>query len=572
MREIRKLSMIWVCFLVIPVLAAPGFAWEFKMTGGMYWTFQFANQTGNQGFFGPYNVDNGLNTSTANLNYWWSGPVVAQNTVTGHDANSSYFYVTMEPVIKINPAVRLQGRLRLGFWNVPIASIYFTENAPGADNAMSEAQWTLFWATATMPWGTIGIGKRAWKFGTGLQYDGSDGLSTESLILNAPYGPFDLGIAFYPHRAATAGQTITVDPYDLVVKAYYDPADKSGVIMRDVETFAVYNNGPIQIGTLVAYGAYHIGPEGQLVNPTGLPIPPSVPVLAQDSFYFHGTTFTKYNNGRFFFNGEAAWLYWSDRLTGPALLGVGVTTPPLPSQRDTEQWRYMTETGVMSGPGRLTLLSVWSPGPDRRNSQLIGRQSAAFVWHPTFDTFLGNYDVLRPYSYLFTYNYGAGFDAYNLSLDGYLRDAWVLASRLDYAVAANLNWYGTFLWADRTSNGYGWACISPNDINMPPQFTNRIGNDGNVQFALNGAAGSPNIPDRSLGWEVTTGVDWQILDGLTVGFLAAYWQPGRWFSYACIDRSVPEWNVPSAGNNWGTRPAKTIDPIFGGQFTMNFTF
>ncbi|MHB8204440.1 MAG: hypothetical protein ACYDHG_12145 [Desulfomonilaceae bacterium] len=64
---------------------------------------------------------------------------------------------------------------------------------------------------------------------------------------------------------------------------------------------------------------------------------------------------------------------------------------------------------------------------------------------------------------------------------------------------------------------------------MPPQF-DKTANDGNVQFAFNGAAGSPNIPDRSLGWEVTTGVDWQLLDGLAIGFIAAYWQPGKWFS------------------------------------------
>ncbi|MHB8204439.1 MAG: hypothetical protein ACYDHG_12140 [Desulfomonilaceae bacterium] len=44
------------------------------------------------------------------------------------------------------------------------------------------------------------------------------------------------------------------------------------------------------------------------------------------------------------------------------------------------------------------------------------------------------------------------------------------------------------------------------------------------------------------------------------------------FGYACVDRSVPVWNVPSARNNWGTRPGKTIDPILGGQFTMDFKF
>ena len=132
-----------------------------------------------------------------------------------------------------------------------------------------------------------------------------------------------------------------------------------------------------------------------------------------------------------------------------------------PNPRYTEQWRAMVETGVFCGPAKVSFISAWTPGPDRRNSTLIGKQSAAFVWHPTFDLFLGNYDVFRPYSWLFTYNYGSGFNAYNLSLDGYLRDAWILGSRVDYAVAANLNVYGTFLWAERTSNGYGWGAIAP---------------------------------------------------------------------------------------------------------------
>ncbi|MHB8204442.1 MAG: hypothetical protein ACYDHG_12155 [Desulfomonilaceae bacterium] len=151
MCKIRKFFPILSFLVVINLLASMAFAWQLDVTGEMLWTFQFANQTGNRGFFGPYDIDNGLNTSTANLNYWWSGPVVAQNTVTGHDANASYFYFITEPIIKINPALRLQGRLRLGFWNVPVASLYFTQNAPGSYNAMSEAQWTLFWATAVLP-------------------------------------------------------------------------------------------------------------------------------------------------------------------------------------------------------------------------------------------------------------------------------------------------------------------------------------------------------------------------------------------------------------------------------------
>jgi hypothetical protein len=392
----------------------------------------------------------------------------------------------------------------------------------------------------------------------------------------------DIGIGFYPHKPARFGQTITIDPYDLVLAPYFNHADKSGALIKDLVAYVVYNNGPMQAGILAAGSSFHIGPEAALI---GQQQAAAAPQLGQDAEFFHGTIYTKYNNGRFFFNAEAAWLYWTDRLSGigafAPVLDPTVTIGQfpageqavLPNPRYTEQWRFMVETGAICGPAKLSLISAWTPGPDRRNFALIGKQSAAFVWHPGFDLFLGNYDVFRPYSWLFTYNYGSGFNAYNLSLDGYLRDAWVLGGRLDYAVAANLNVYGTFLWAERTSNGYGWGSISPNDAAMPAQFSPpAVGQDGNIQFAINGAARSPNIPDRALGWEVDAGVDWQLLEGFTFGFLAAYWQPGKWFSYACIDRSVPAWNVPAVGNNFGTRPDKKIDPIFGGQVLMTLSF
>ena len=149
-----------------------------------------------------------------------------------------------------------------------------------------------------------------------MQYDGGDGLTTESLVLNAPYGPLDIGIGFYPHRPARRGQTITIDPYDLLVlgffgTGYFNHADKSGVLGMDLVAYVVYNNGPLQAGILAAGSSYHIGPEAFLRFP-GLP----APRLAQDSEFFHGTVYTKYNNGRFFFNAEAAWLYWTDRLSG----------------------------------------------------------------------------------------------------------------------------------------------------------------------------------------------------------------------------------------------------------------
>ena len=109
-------------------------------------------------------------------------------------------------------------------------------------------------------------------------------------------------------------------------------------------------------------------------------------------------------------------------------------------------------------------------------------------------------------------------------------------------------------------------------------------------FAI--GAGAPNIPDNELGWEVTSGIDWKLLEGLTFKFRAAYWQPGKWFSYACIDRNIATayigsyWTgtsvapviLPAVGDGavigsaWGVNPSRSIDGIWGftGQLLVEF--
>ena len=101
------------------------------------------------------------------------GHIIAQNLATGAAAGGVYFYVIMDPVLTINPAINLKGRYRLGQWNNPQTGYYNTWDAPGAFNGFSEGQWTMFWAQVSLPWGTLGVGKRPWIFGNGLQYDGN---------------------------------------------------------------------------------------------------------------------------------------------------------------------------------------------------------------------------------------------------------------------------------------------------------------------------------------------------------------------------------------------------------------
>jgi hypothetical protein len=96
----------------------------------------------------------------------------------------------------------------------------------------------------------------------------------------------------------------------------------------------------------------------------------------------------------------------------------------------------------VAGPAKLSFLYAFMPGADRRGGALINKQPL------NQGAGQGAYDVFRPYSYLLGYGHGSGVNAFNINGDGYISAAWVVASRVDYAFASNLNVFGSFLWAD----------------------------------------------------------------------------------------------------------------------------
>ncbi len=98
---------------------------------------------------------------------------------------------------------------------------------------------------------------------------------------------------------------------------------------------------------------------------------------------------------------------------------------------------------------------------------------------------------------------------------------------------------------------------------MRPAATGSLVQFLNLSTINAASADAPSIPDNNLGWEIDAGLEWQLLDKWTVRFIAAYWQPGRWFNYACIDKAVPNWDIPSAANRFGINPDRVIDPILG---------
>ncbi len=236
-----------------------------------------------------------------------------------------------------------------------------------------------------------------------------------------------------------------------------------------------------------------------------------------------------------------------------------------------DSWRYMVETGALVGPSKISLLYAFMPGADRRNGAPIDRQPF------TQGTSNGAYCVFQPYTFLLGYAYGAGVNAFDLNRDGYINEAWTVAARLDYAVAANLNFFGSFLWAERASQGHGWGYIRPAQKAAVTRIVTTAGvGDDQVAWTpyvnYKDNAGAPSIPDPALGWEITGGLNWKLLDRLELGVLGAYWQPGKWFNYACIDRGVPNWDLPSKATRWGANPNRVIDPVVGVQVSVTSNF
>ncbi len=292
---------------------------------------------------------------------------------------------------------------------------------------------------------------------------------------------------------------------------------------------------------------------------------------------FYGGAYFKFNNGKFIFNSEVDW-YQSAQYAISALC--------IPAYR--EHWRGAVEGLFLTGPSKISVIYAMATGPDRRFAGQIDRSGTAVDAGIRSNT-SSNTGVFKPYSYLMVYGYGLGT---HINLDtgnGTLEDANLLAARLDYAIASNLNVFSSFSYAKRnSSSGYGWGTIKPDMTPAGvPVFWNTVrAATAAVRLAgYDGRRFAPSIPDNFLGWEVDAGADWKLLENFLLSFNFPYWQPGDWFKYACVDKHLPLWftagsafgeaaapqaaNIPEA---WGIQPERGIDPVWGLNITVNASF
>ena len=606
MTQIRRIFFILSLFLLAVSQAG---AWEFSMSGNFTWEYYQFSQLGDQGFFGPYNQDLSSVRNEVRLaarNGWLGHEIARRNDVSfwgdelssGSDVAANYIYTVLFPKLKLNEALSLRGSYRIGAWNPTSAgdiayghlntSRYLNSQAPGMGNSFSPGYWQTWYAEANLPWGIVTVGKQPNTIGLGLIIDSLEN-TTEAVVVGVPFGPFIVGAQYYFWGPGRNASTRQASNYPL-------RTDRSGSAQPHFSFLLMYSSGNISSETYVEYNNGHKGPESELYTGTALtppnPINPSIaaynPIFAVDSSQFFGFANFKYFNGRLFFNTEVGFYQEFFRQNGLSLnkVNVEVKAPPqyvLPQTRYWELWAGMIECGVVAGPAKISFLWAYYPGPDRRNGKLIDRQPTIVpIFSPN-----GGVNLYLPYSLLLGYDYGSGNGSITRSSShGFITDASTYGVRLDYAVAANVNLYATFLYANRISQGYGWGWIRPDpsedSITSPAlQYGNGnrrnrdpSGNLTDLSFADSDGnlTNAPNILERDLGYEFGGGIDWKLIEGYILTARVAYWKPGDWFKYACVDRRQSGWNNPNSGNQWGVNWNREINPIFGVRGAIQVDF
>ena len=564
--------------LLIAAFVVPAAAWEFSMTGEYEYRLRYISRTGdtdlfgvaplqdnavvtdalgNQvsvGFAGPnwYNRNRGANatgvagatvgaavtqTPVATGTGGVSGIVVRPISLAtagysdiatgraaivkggystwGCDALYNDSRLTLRPVIRVNPAIRVHGVYTVGgmrhkyFQNYvggfgmgigtpPLERYYQHQTSMNAYDTAALGSWEQFRATIQLPIGIFSIGVKDFPFGTGA----SLGYNTraEAFLTVLPYGPFRFLHGIWLARG-------NLGPHE----SWNAAPDKEG---RKPTLFQgllfTYDCGALQVGAGAIWKMSHLGAY-ETATAAALPLPFVDVNQSINVMYF------KYNNGRFFAAAEYAWFQIDQYLAQHAPVYV-------------EGYHWFSEAGAVAGPAKVRLLYAISSGgvlnggnatKDYR-SWTINYQAMAAYQFLMFDTYAGGNDG--------GWNFTGNDVTFVADDTGMMADAYCFGGRADYAVASNLNLWASYLWAHRLETAGWFAGQKAYD-----------GTAGNTTAAAaqawktrNGFGANPNpyVDDGFIGWEANVGADWKLLEGLNMFVRYAYWQPGEWFEQA----------------------------------------
>jgi hypothetical protein len=591
----RSIALLAAAILVV-AFTLPAFAWEFEMKGVYENRFRYFGRTGTTDLFGESTLQEGQfqpvlgdavgYVGFAGPRYYNLGDPAAafmdsSNTGSGGSAaghviarggfstwGSEAFYndsrLALEPTIRVNKAIRVHGVYNVGgmrhkYMQASMGTTYTNGDGPGvvpteryymSQTSMNAydgtlATWEQFRATITFPFGIWSIGLKDFPFGLGA----SLGYNTraEAFLMVVPYGPFRFLYGAWLGRGRFLESWNTVPDKDTKNDIF------QGMLMT-------YDCGDLNIGAGAIYRFFHRN-QGAQRHAVRAGVATAQQQAFDDSTWINLMYF-KYFNGRFFANAEYAWLNL-DRYPSNAQLGVATAAG---SRLSVEAHHAFAEMGVTVGPLRTMLAWAWAPGNPLNDGNAT---KAYFPWAI-------NYQAMEPYEWLMFNTYGGGNDGgwnaahvtFVADDHGMMADAWALAARMDYAVASNLNVWASYIWAHRVETaGFfvgGKNCTG--GVLAGATAATQVAAATSPVLAQYGGS-TPFVPDGFLGNEFGAGVDWKLLEGLTMNFRYAWWQPGPWFDYAY--RAV---GVNPAGAVTGDCLIKGRDPIqaFEGKVVIEF--
>lgn len=519
-----------LCFFFIGGSSA--LAWEFSVKGELEYRLIYFGRTGERDLFGLASAQYALAAPDdfigfAGPNIWGTGnsvSVAASNPLPtflggagvgitrggfsryGSDALINDIRLTLYPRIQVNRAIRISavinfGGLRnkfaqrdmvLGDLHDPVGTPPFERFYPitmstSALNTAFMPSVEQIKARIMLPWGIITYGVKDLPGGPGATF--GTRMRGELLTFIAPYGPMRFIVGLWPGLG-----------FDMSESGYDHSPDRDQKNDVFVVGALTYESGPLRIVGAAFLRRYH-GRQVYKIN--GLPFFPGV--LVGDTQDFIPVLALQYCNGRFFANVD-----YASRTSDTHYIGF--------FPKFTEGYHFFSEFGALYGPVKLSLVYAIASGlvlNDRNTTK-------DYLPWPI------NYEAMEPYEFLMFNTYGGGNNMYSgfFVQDGHgmMGDAYAFAARLDYSVAANLNIWGSYIWAHRLERAGSLAGL--------------FNETGSATFAgtpfmiANGAGVGRYVPDGFIGWEANVGVDWKLLEGLIWSTRYAYWQPGEWFDFA----------------------------------------
>ncbi len=526
MKGLSFVAIFALCFLA---LTGPAASWEFEMTGEYEWRFRYLGRTGDADLFGNMRVQDaslpfaGPGASPmigfAGPNLYGRGQVAStaadfggQVTVSrggfsesGSDAHYRDQRITLSPHISVNKAIHFHSVFTIGGYRnkydrsttgvgIPPYERYYMErvsrNATDTAGSFSLEKWK---AIVRVPWGIFSLGIKDFPIGTGATL--AENTRASALVVVIPYGPFSAIPAVW------LGRTRFNDGWNTSPDGA-EQADYFGSLGL------IYKAGPLDMGWLGLWRFFH----SNAYEAGG---------IAFDDYTEINLIYAKYYNGRVFANGEFALLNTDRKFLGA-----------LPSYSHCRH--FFVEAGVLAGPARISLMGAGTTGFALNNN------NATLTCMPMAI----NYQVMEPYEWLMFNTFGGGNNGgwrpttVPLTSDdhGQMADSFGFGARVDYAVAANLNIWGSYLWAHRTElNGHYAGGTSSTGADAYAGLTHAEAVAAAQDWkTLNGFGPDPNpyVDDGFIGYEIGAGVNWKLLESMTVQFRYAYWQPGAWFDQA----------------------------------------